>query len=340
MFVFRVDSNSMIGVGHMYRCVAIAKALKIMGKEVMFVCREDSDVSMLQQSFLPYRFVPSVRLGSEEAINTLKDIMCELRANVCIVDSCDIDNTGLKSLKEKCKVVLIEDKLYEVMDVDCIINPNIYTSKLNYENKYPNNVDLLLGMDYSPCIIDAISGNKKKQIGDIKNLLVFVGENDRYELAPGIVDSLLDILNDDVRVRVVTSKYSATKDRLFKMSNYSSQIVVEQDVVNFSKLLNSCDAAVFSADAVCYDLLRYNVPSCIFVSDDSQQTLMDSFVENNLAIYGGNYIKNKNKFYGELVIGVIKLMTIKDRQEIILNIEKLNLGNGAENIAKAILKYE
>lgn len=101
MFVFRVDSNSMIGVGHMYRCVAIAKALKIMGKEVMFVCREDSDVSMLQQSFLPYRFVPSVRLGSEEAINTLKDIMCELRANVCIVDSCDIDNTGLKSLKEK-----------------------------------------------------------------------------------------------------------------------------------------------------------------------------------------------------------------------------------------------
>lgn len=201
-------------------------------------------------------------------------------------------------------------------------------------------MDLLLGMDYSPCIIDAISGNKKKQIGDIKNLLVFVGENDRYELAPGIVDSLLDILNDDVRVRVVTSKYSATKDRLFKMSNYSSQIVVEQDVVNFSKLLNSCDAAVFSADAVCYDLLRYNVPSCIFVSDDSQQTLMDSFVENNLAIYGGNYIKNKNKFYGELVIGVIKLMTIKDRQEIILNIEKLNLGNGAENIAKAILKYE
>ena len=79
MVVFRVDSNSMIGKSHMYRCLAIAKAIKLMGKEVLFVCREDSDVSDIQKSFLDYRLVPSMRLGSDEAINILKDIINEVQ---------------------------------------------------------------------------------------------------------------------------------------------------------------------------------------------------------------------------------------------------------------------
>ena len=43
MVVFRVDANSMIGKGHMKRCVAIAKAIRLLGGSVLFVTREDSD---------------------------------------------------------------------------------------------------------------------------------------------------------------------------------------------------------------------------------------------------------------------------------------------------------
>lgn len=41
-FVFRVDSSSEIGHGHLVRCLALAKALKSYNKPIHFICRENS----------------------------------------------------------------------------------------------------------------------------------------------------------------------------------------------------------------------------------------------------------------------------------------------------------
>lgn len=340
MVVFRVDSNSMIGKSHMYRCLAIAKAMKLMGKEVLFVCREDSDVSDIQKSFLDYRLVPSMRLGSDEAINILKDIINEVHAGVCVVDSYDIDNGGLKRIREVCKVVYVDDYCYEIMDVDCVINSNIFAEKLDYMSKYPANVELLLGIDYATFSMDYVVGNSKKDKSYINTVLVYTGELDRYELAPGIVDTLLDCMDDNVRIKVLTNKNSVTKDRLFQMSNYSSQLIIEQDVQNFSKLLGQCDAAVFCAEPVCYDLLRFGIPSCVYVNDNNQKMFYKSMVEKNLAVAGGNCVDSKNKFYYNLREGILKLADEECRKSLIENISKLNIGSGAEKVAKAILKYE
>ena len=116
MVVFRVDANSMIGKGHMKRCVSIAKAIRLLGGSVLFVTREDSDTSLIEGNFMEYETVPSMTLGSEKAINCLKDIISEKNAKVCVVDSYDVSNTAFNSLKEVCKVILIEDYLYEVYD--------------------------------------------------------------------------------------------------------------------------------------------------------------------------------------------------------------------------------
>ena len=83
MVIFRVDANSMIGKGHMKRCIAIAKAIRLLGGSVLFVTREDSDLSVLENNFMEYKTVPSMTLGSEKAINCLKDIIVENHAKVC-----------------------------------------------------------------------------------------------------------------------------------------------------------------------------------------------------------------------------------------------------------------
>ena len=150
MVVFRVDANSMIGKGHMKRCVAIAKAIRLLGGSVLFVTREDSDTSLIEGNFMEYETVPSMTLGSEKAINCLKDIISEKNAKVCVVDSYDVSNTAFNSLKEVCKVILIEDYLYEVYDVDAIINYNLYADKIDYMTKYKGSTKLLLGIEYAP----------------------------------------------------------------------------------------------------------------------------------------------------------------------------------------------
>ena len=299
MVVFRVDANSMIGKGHMKRCVAIAKA-----------------------------------------INCLKDIISEKNAKVCVVDSYDVSNTAFNSLKEVCKVILIEDYLYEVYDVDAIINYNLYADKIDYMTKYKGSTKLLLGIEYAPYGNEFLGSFRVIDKHDIDSIMVYTGELDPHELAPGIVDSLLDCIDDSVRLRVVTSKNATTRDILFKMSNTSSQIIVEPDIASYSKLLKGCDIAVTIADSVCYDILSSNVPAVVFQSDYSQNMLLKSLTNSGLMAYGGDFVNKSNKFYGDLVAGVNKLTSEEERMKIRANIAGLKLGQGANNLAKAILEYE
>ena len=341
MVIFRVDANSMIGKGHMKRCVSIAKAIKLLGGRVLFVTREDSDISVLENDFMEYKTVPSMSLGSEKAIDCLKEIIGETGAKVCVVDSYDVSDTAFKSLKEVCKVVLIEDYLYDVYDVDCVVNYNLYVEKLDYMSKYKGNTGLLLGMDYAPFGYDTSLSLRKPPInGSVESIMVYTGEVDVHEIAPGIVDSLLDCLDDSVRLRVVTSKQSPTRDVLFKMSNTSSQIIVEPDITSFPKLLKNCDIAVTVADSVCYDVLSTNIPACVFQTDYRQNLLLKSLTEKDLMVFGGDLVNRGNKFYGDLVEGVTTLVEEEKRKEICKNILGLDLGRGAHNLAKAIMNYE
>ena len=340
MIVFRVDANSMIGKVHMKRCINIARALKMAGESVLFVTREDSDTGLLESNFIEYRLVPSMKLGSEKAINLLKDIIAEVESKIVVIDSYDVSNVAFKSLKEVCKVVLIEDYHYELYDVDCIINYNLYADKIDYMSKYPSNVDLLLGPDYAPYISIGAGVSSFKKSDDISSILVYTGELDTHELAPGIVDCILDTIDDNVRIRVMTTKNATTRDILYKMSNSSSQIIIEQDTSGFDKVAKTCDMAVTVADAQCYDLLSYNLPCCVYMSDYSQNMLFTSLTDNKLMTFGGDFVNKSNRFYGDLCNGVNRLLDPDMRDLVRDNIAKLNLGKGAVHIAEAIMKYE
>lgn len=339
MVVFRVDANSMIGKGHMMRCISIATSIRMMGGKVLFVTRDDSDTDILDSKFMEYRTVTSAKLCSEESTEELKEILEEVKADVCVVDSYDVSDDFFKSIKKVSKVILIEDISYGVFDVDALVNYNIYTSKMDYENKYPGTTKLILGMDYAP-VRPEFASVTKKNYSEVNTILVTTGESDLYEVAPGIVDSLLDIVDDNVRLRVLTSKNSPTRDILYKMSNSSSQIIIEQDVMNMPKLLSVTDIAVTASGPICYDFLTMGVPTCAFLYDYNQKMLLDTLVEKDLVSYGGDYIKNKNKFYGELVSGVQKLFDEEERKKLVSNADAYKLGKSNDNLAKAIMQFE
>lgn len=340
MIIFRVDANSMIGKIHMKRCVSVAKAIKIAGGKVLFVTREDSDTSLLENAFMEFRTISSMKLGSENSINQLKEIINEVDASVCVIDSYDVSDAAFKSLREICKVVLIEDFLYDVYDVDCIVNYNFYVEKLDYMSKYNNSVDLLLGTDYVPFSTEDASLLRRNPSTEINSILLYTGELDSHELAPGIVDSLLDCIDDNVRIRVMTSKNATTRDILYKMSNSSSQLIVEQDVASLSKLIKSCDVAVTVADPLCYDFISYSLPTCVYMSDYSQNMLLNSLTERKIMVFGGDYVNKRNRFFGDLVEGVKTLILPETRKDILDTIDNLNLKKGAKNLAQAIMKYE
>ena len=202
----------------MKRCVAIAKAIRLLGGSVLFVTREDSDTSLIESNFMEYETVPSMTLGSEKAINCLKDIISEKNAKVCVVDSYDVSNTAFNSLKEVCKVILIEDYLYEVYDVDCLINYNLYADKIDYMSKYKSNTKLLLGIEYAPYGNEFLGSFRVIDRHDIDSIMVYTGElaslkrgkDDAKEVSAGMecgigIDKFNDVkVGDNIEAFTIT----------------------------------------------------------------------------------------------------------------------------------------
>ena len=340
MIIFRVDANSMIGRRHMARCVATALNIKMRGGSVLFVTREDSDKSLLTSSFIDFVTIPSVKLSSDEGREALEKVIEEKNASVCVVDSADVSKVFFKELKTKCKVVLIEDYLYEIYDVDLVVNCNIYVDKLDYPTKYPKTTETALGLYYAPIQNPFGMMGRKKNPDEIKTILITTGDSDPDEICPGIVDCILDRIDYNVRLRVISSKNSPTRDLLYKMSNTSSQIIIEQDVNNMDKLINVCDLAVVAADSIVYDCLNAGIPCCVFTCNSNQQMLADTLFENDLCIKGGDYQRNRNKFFGSLVDGFDRIMEPEVRQRILENIDKIGMGNGSDRLAGKIMEYD
>ena len=44
---FRVDSSDLVGLGHMSRCITLAKVFKSENCKVIFICKEIDDFSTL-----------------------------------------------------------------------------------------------------------------------------------------------------------------------------------------------------------------------------------------------------------------------------------------------------
>ena len=49
MFIIRADGNSVIGMGHVMRCLSIADAVKVQGVEPVFVTACEECISMIEQ---------------------------------------------------------------------------------------------------------------------------------------------------------------------------------------------------------------------------------------------------------------------------------------------------
>ena len=67
--LFRVDASVVIGIGHVMRCLTLAKALQARGAQVVFVCREldGHQIDRIQRDFTVLR-LPAAYQGETSAL--------------------------------------------------------------------------------------------------------------------------------------------------------------------------------------------------------------------------------------------------------------------------------
>lgn len=163
--LIRTDASVTIGIGHVMRCLTIARELRKKGHHVTFFMKE-----------LPGNLMNLVKENGFFLTNAWQP------ADICIVDHYQIDQeqeTLIRSFAKK--IVVIDDLANRPHDCDMLIDQNIVPDfEKRYANLVPDHCVTLLGPKYLIMRDEFIKERTiiSPRTGKVNRLLIFMGGSD------------------------------------------------------------------------------------------------------------------------------------------------------------------
>jgi UDP-2,4-diacetamido-2,4,6-trideoxy-beta-L-altropyranose hydrolase len=254
--LFRCDSSSSIGLGHVMRDLVLAKNYK--DDEVFFACQNlEGNIS----DKIPYHVHI---LNSNESKELIK-LIESLHVDLLIIDHYGIDYKAEKIIKENtnAKIVCFDDD-YREHFCDEIINHNISADKSKYKN--PNIVKIL-----SPLIRDEFKKEKQNQREKIYDIFIAMGGAD----TANINISILKTIADSLHVSVVTTSANSHLNELKKYTTCRENIFLHVDSKEVAKLINQSKFAVITPSVMVHEVLFMEVPFLAIKTADNQDDIYE-----------------------------------------------------------------
>jgi len=334
--IFRTDGGGNVGLGHLSRCLSLAESLKEKGIKCVFATKDiDSKIGgMIVSNGHLIEKLPS-EISLEEDLNLTINLIKNIRPDLVITDSYEIDQSYLEQLKKLNIILMSIDDLAKLhFCSDIVLNQNIGAQNSDYSiEKYTK---LLLGPEYALLRKKARDKQGLKEIKEIaKNILITLGGTDPDNQTLKIVKALKDIKNNIV-VTVIMGPHYQYEELLRKEIGVSNQFFLVSDPQDICDLMEKADMAVSAGGSTCYELAYLGVPNIIMVMADNQKKIaeeLDSYgisinlnwfedvTEEYIKKAGENLIKDRNK-----------------REKMSTKGRKLVDGRGVERVVEEITK--
>lgn len=298
--IIRVDGNSNMGLGHIYRGLAIAEMLKAQF-DVVFIIRQTTTTIPIEDAGFSFRLIPdNIKLLNES--EWLKD---SLDSNdIIILDGYQFDENYQKKLKDNYfKLVYIDDLAQGNQIADFVINHNPGAKESDYETaKYTK---LALGFDYAmlrPAFLEI--AKHKRRIQSINTAFVCFGGSDTYDYTFQSVKALLKI-NQFKKINVVVGEAYRNKE-IFELSKRNPKINIRKNLseTELTAVMKASNFAIAPASTIMMELLAVGMP-----------ILSGYYVENQKRFY--QYLKDKNLILG---LGDFKDITLEKLNQNIINL--------------------
>lgn len=338
MIFIRADANSIIGTGHVMRCLSLAAALKNCGEEVLFLLADEAAVPLLSDRGQPYKVLGSSYDRMEEELATLLPVLSEEKPKLLLLDSYFVTEKYLSEVRKHVKTAYIDDKFAFPYPVDILINYNIYGDRVPYREKgIKEDTVLLLGTQYAP-----LRGEFEKAALTVRdkalNVLLTTGGSDRYNLAGQILSAaLLHEKAAGLHYHVVSGAFNSHLPNLRALAAVHDHIHIHVNVQNMAELMEKCDIAVTAGGSTMYELCAVGVPIICFSFVDNQEKIVETFAEKGIVCFGGNYLTDKEGLADKVIQNIVKLAADKLLREDCQNKGKLLVdGRGAARLAEVL----
>lgn len=283
--VFRVDSSTKMGLGHLMRCLTLADALHKKNHKIYFICRE-LEGNLISHIKYEVLILPRSNnfqsndiylnwLGASQELDAEQTIkVFPKNVDLLIVDSYTLDiswHTIIRAYAKK--IIVIDDLANKKFDCDLLLNQNLGSLKEDYKDKVSKKCKLLLGCKYallrpefSNLRLKALE--KRKQTKEIENILICMGGSDSLNLTYKVLEQI----NDFSKVTVVLGAAS-THIEMIKRYAQDKNFDVVVDANNMSELMLNADIAIGAAGSTSWERCCLGLPTLqLIISENQQET--------------------------------------------------------------------
>ena len=273
--VFRTDASKSLGMGHVYRTLAVAQELA--RHELVIVLSKDQELG--QAFFAEYPFRVEVVANDDEFVKFVGTNSTDL----VILDRLNNDATIVSSLKETAKVVTFEDlgegaKLADLLISDLYLNPAV------------SNEHQLAGVENAILAPSFESLPRKAQIEQsVDDILLLFGGTDPSNLAVKSLDAL-ELLGFEGLITVVRGIGADEID----FSKYSLKLNPLANVKNMPAVMVKADLALSSAGRTITELACLGVPTICMAQNAKELTHAHTTEANGVKMLGlGNDVSTE-----------------------------------------------
>ena len=320
-FVFICNASKKEGFGHFIRCFNIACSLKKVNSDLRIYFDGNYDLFALKK--IRQNNFCSVEINNRDNL---------YKQSIVIFDSYLHNQKKINEISAKSLIsIKIDDfNLYDLSNVDCVINFRLNAEYENYKSKKS-----LLGLKYYPAPIELID-LRKKNISEFKNnkeiknekILIFIGGNDKFDIGERII--------------IESDKYLSNKEFLWIKNNICRKSLdLKNNVLsiynlqeNISTILKSVDSVICGGGLMKYDC-GFSLIPCGSISQNFEQETDSKILESKNIIF--NFGMHDDLSSNLLEKSITKFLDISFQKSLKNNLIDIFFSESNYSLAKEII---
>ncbi|GLX77634.1 UDP-2,4-diacetamido-2,4,6-trideoxy-beta-L-altropyranose hydrolase [Thalassotalea insulae] len=329
---FRVDASNVIGIGHVMRCLTLAKALTERGAEICFISRiltghifADIIAAGYQVYPLPKPRKKIIKSDTSTWLGESFDTEIEQispyfttssiksnKVDLLIVDHYAIDKYWHQAMRPYCqKLMVIDDLANREYDCDILLDQTLNRQATSYKNLVPNHCLLMLGQAYMLLREEFSLWREQAQIKRKKanlttsSILLMLGGSDPLKMVTETLSAFgrLQKEGKNSSLTIILPSNIQFSDRVHeKIKGITNiQLIIGSD--NVAELMYQADIAIGSCGSVSWERCSLGLPTLSIVTAENQITLNQELNKQNAVLTTGLIDEiNATRIYQNLMV--------------------------------------
>ncbi len=279
--VFITEGGPDVGLGHVSRCAALARAAIADGGRVSLLVSEDAHVASVLDAvpadvvFVPWQVDPGSALRTVSA--RVPDVI--------VVDSYAASPAFLASLRGLAPVVAVDDLADRPLPVDVVVNGGAGAGRLPYE-RHPDTL-FLLGPRYA--LLDARYAEAPGPApgGHVGRVLICLGGGRHVETIVAALGAVDRVFADCV-VDVAAGPFSAGSTELDEAARAArNRVFIRPGRFGLQTLMLTADVAISGGGVTLHELAATATPTVAVCMADNQRPNVRAFDEAGASLASG-----------------------------------------------------